>query len=243
MGIQLSNVTLTYNRHPAVHHLSAYIENGDFLALVGPNGAGKSTLLNALAGLTEVDQGVISGLNLNDVAYLPQQAVLNKEFPLTVQELVLTGLWRKIHFDKKVSSTQNDLCQKAISAVGLIGFERRLISTLSGGQLQRALFARVLVQDCTTILLDEPFNAIDSRTLRDLTQVIRDWHHQKRTILLVTHDLEYVRNTCPKTLLIARECIAYGLTSQVLSKENLEKAKNLVEAFDDDASKCVRNVA
>lgn len=243
MGIQLSNVTITHNRHPAVHHLSATIEEGSLLALVGPNGAGKSTLLNAMAGLANINHGTIAGLDPNDIAYLPQQTALNRDFPLTVQELVFTGLWQKLSFNKAMNSQQKALCKKAIQAVGLRGFESRLIGTLSGGQLQRTLFARVLVQDCSLILLDEPFNAIDARTIRDLTEVIQSWQHQSRTIILVTHDFEYARSHCPTTLLLARECIDYGPTLQVLSEKNLDKAKNMVESFDQQAPFCDRDAA
>ena len=232
LGINLSNITITYDHHLAVHNVSANIQEGSFLALIGPNGAGKTTLLNALAGQININHGTITGINLNDVAYLPQQTALNRDFPLTVQELVFTGFWKKLSFNKAMTSNQNEMCDEAIEAVGLKGFQNRLINTLSGGQLQRTLFARVIVQDCSIILLDEPFNAIDMRTTKDLTEVIKSWNQQKRTILLVTHDLDYVRQTCPHSLLLAREAIDYGSSEQVLSESNLEKAKEIVESFE-----------
>ena len=173
MSIQLNNLTLAYERHPAVHHLTATIAQGEWLAIVGPNGAGKSTLLNAMAGLTTADEGSIEGLCPDTVAYLPQQTQLDKSFPITVFELVATGLWAELGFSKSLSRPQHKQCEDAIAAVGLQGFEHRMINTLSGGQLQRSLFARVLLQDQAVILLDEPFNAIDAKTLSDLTQVIK----------------------------------------------------------------------
>lgn len=247
MSIQLNNLTLTYGRHPAVHHITASIDQGDWLAIVGPNGAGKSTLLNAMAGLTTVHQGgvegSIEGLCPNTVAYLPQQTQLDKSFPLNVFELVVTGLWAELGFSKSLTRKQYDQCTDAIAAVGLQGFENRMINTLSGGQLQRSLFARVLLQDQSVILLDEPFNAIDARTLADLTDVIQQWHQNKRTVIMVSHDLEYVQQNCPKTMLLARECIGYGLTKDVLTRENLKLAKQLSEAFDDHAELCMQGIA
>ena len=103
MSIQLNNLTLAYERHPAVHHLTATIAQGEWLAIVGPNGAGKSTLLNAMAGLTTAYEGSIEGLCPDTVAYLPQQTQLDKSFPITVFELVATGLWAELGFSKSLS--------------------------------------------------------------------------------------------------------------------------------------------
>jgi len=243
MTISLNNLTLAYERHPAVHHLNATINQGDWLAIVGPNGAGKSTLLNAMAGLTSIHEGSIDGLRFDNVAYLPQQTRLDKSFPMTVHELVSTGLWQSLGYFNSLTSTQADQCANALAAVGLHGFERRLIGSLSGGQLQRSLFARVLLQDQPIILLDEPFNAIDRQTLVDLTEVIHQWHRGKRTVIMVTHDLDYVKEHCPKTLLLARECIAQGATEEILTEDNIQRARHLSEAFDDNAPWCHRGAA
>jgi len=243
MSIRLNNLTLAYERHPAVHHLTATIAQGEWLAIVGPNGAGKSTLLNAMAGLTAINEGSIEGLCPNTVAYLPQQAQLDNSFPLTVFELVVMGLWTQLGFSKSLSGLQHKQCVDAIAVVGLQGFEHRMINTLSGGQLQRCLFARVLLQDQPVILLDEPFNAIDLKTLTDLTQVIKQWHQNNRTVIMVTHDLDYVQQHCPQTLLLSRECIGHGTTKDILTTGNLKKARQLSEAFDERAHLCMQGAA
>jgi zinc/manganese transport system ATP-binding protein len=243
MSIHLNNLTLTYQRHPAVHHITVTIPRGSLLAIVGPNGAGKSTLLNALSGNTPVSAGRIEGLTPSDVAYLPQQTQLDKSFPLNVEQLVVMGLWQRVGSGQSLNTKQHRLCKDAIASVGLDGFERRMIETLSGGQLQRALFARVLLQDQPVILLDEPFNAIDTKTVAELTLIIKQWHQAERTVLMVTHDLDHVRQHCPQTLLLARECIGYGPTQKVLTAENLTRAKQLCESFDDHAHWCERNAA
>ena len=239
MSIKIQNLTVSYNFHPAVHHLNATINQGQWLAVVGPNGAGKSTLLNVLAGIISEYEGSIEGINPNNVAYLPQQTKLDKDFPITVLELISTGLWQEIGFSGGLSDTQIERCMNALETVGLDGFENRLINTLSGGQLQRSLFARVLMQDRQIILLDEPFNAIDTKTLTDLTLVIKEWQNKNRTIIMVTHDLEYVKDNCPNSMLLAKECIDFGLTKSVLTKENLENAKQVSEAFDENAAWCI----
>ena len=118
----------------------------------------------------------------------------------------------------------------AIAAVGLTGLEGRSIGTLSGGQLQRALFARLLLQDARLVLLDEPFTAIDARTLSDLLGVIQGWHGEGRTVIAVLHDMETVRAYFPNTLMLARELVAHGPTEKVLTSENQFRARQMCEA-------------
>ena len=243
MNIEINNLTLSYDRHPAVHHLTTSIQRGEWLAIVGPNGAGKTTLLNAMAGITNIYEGEIKGVCSDSIAYLPQQTQLDNSFPITVFELVSTGLWREVGFSKSVNKSQKNKCNQAIEAVGLQGFEHRMIDTLSGGQLQRTLFARILLQDQPLILLDEPFNAIDSKTLSDMTQLIKKWHQANRTIIMVTHDLDYVKQHCPQTLMLARQCIGHGPTHDVLTSENLKRARQLSEAFDQNAHWCKQGAA
>ena len=126
----------------------------------------------------------------------------------------------------------------ALGAVGLSGFENRGIGTLSGGQMQRLLFARVLLQDARLIVLDEPFNAIDAKTSADLLALVRRWHTEKRTVLAALHDMDLVRANFPETLLLARGKVAWAATSEVLTAENLSEARRMCEAFDEGAAPC-----
>ena len=109
--------------------------------------------------------------------------------------------------------------------------------------MQRALFARLLLQDADVILLDEPFTAIDARTTADLLELVRRWHGESRTVVAVLHDIETVRQAFPQTLLLAREAVAWGETATVLTPENLLKARRMVEAFDSHAVPCQRDAA
>ena len=126
----------------------------------------------------------------------------------------------------------------AIESVGLGGFERRPIDTLSVGQFQRVLFARLLLQDADLVLLDEPFAAIDAKTVADLMQVIERWRSEQRTVVAVLHDLDQVRRDFPNTLLLARELVDAGPTARVLSAENLLRARAMAEAWDEHADAC-----
>jgi zinc/manganese transport system ATP-binding protein len=244
-AIRFDDVTLGYGRHPAVHHLRGEVAAGALTAVVGPNGAGKSTLLKGVVGAITPFSGRIelSGGAGTRIAYLPQAAELDRSFPLSVYDLVSTGLWGRTGLFGGIGSKDRRILEEAIAAVGLTGFERRPIGTLSGGQMQRALFARLLLQDAAVILLDEPFTAIDAKTTADLLDLVRRWHAEERTVIAVLHDLDLVRRVFPETLLIAREPVAWGRTGDVLDPENLLKARRMVEAFDPRAHVCGREAA
>jgi zinc/manganese transport system ATP-binding protein len=238
--IQFRDVTLGYDRHPAVHHLDGAVAQGALLAVIGPNGAGKSTLFRGLAGILKPLAGSIDlgGLDIRDIAYLPQTADIDRTFPISVFDFVGTGLWRSTGFFGGMGKTARDKIAQALAAVGLNGFENRSIGTLSGGQMQRMLFARVLLQDARLIVLDEPFNAIDAKTSADLLALVQRWHGEGRTVLAALHDMDLVRNHFPETLLLARGPVAWGTTAEVLTAENLSEARRMCEAFDDSAAAC-----
>ena len=244
-NIRVEHLTVAYDRHPAVHHLSGEFAAGSLTAVIGPNGAGKSTLLKAIVGLTPLAEGRIDrgGLSRRDIAYLPQQAELDRRFPISVLDTVLMGAWRLVGVFGGIRGKTRERARAALSAVGLEGFEARGVDTLSAGQFQRVLFARMMLQDAPVILLDEPFTAIDAKTTADLLHLVRRWHDESRTVVAVLHDLDMVRRTFPQTLLIAREPVAWGETSGVLSAENLLKARRMVEAYDPHASACHRGAA
>ncbi|HWK53490.1 MAG TPA: ABC transporter ATP-binding protein [Hyphomicrobiales bacterium] len=240
--IEFRNLTLAYARHPAIHHLNATVASGSLTAIVGPNGSGKSTLLKAIMGQLRPVEGELRrrGFGPRDIGYLPQQANMERDFPISVGDFLLSGLWRELGAFAAPDRAQRARLQCALAQVGLQGFSRRQLGTLSGGQLQRLLFARLLLQDRPVVLLDEPFNAIDEKTAHDLLQLIALWHGEARTILVVTHDLDQVRQHFPRTLLLARELLAHGPTAAVLEPGNLLRARRLCEAFDDKARPCRR---
>ena len=239
-ALRFHDLTVGYERHPAVHHLEGAVESGALMAVVGPNGAGKSTLFKAIAGLLKPLAGSIErdGLDPRDIAYLPQVPEIDRSFPITVYDMVAMGLWRSRGVFGGIGGNDRKIIEAAIAAVGLTGFERRAIGTLSGGQMQRMLFARVLVQDARVIVLDEPFAAVDAKTSVDLLDLMRRWHKERRTLLAALHDIELVRANFPETLLLAREPVAWGATASVLTAENLNKARLMCEAFDESAEAC-----
>ncbi|MBF0098254.1 MAG: ABC transporter ATP-binding protein [Magnetococcales bacterium] len=240
-AIACDNLTLGYERHPAVHHLSGSFALGSLTAITGPNGAGKSTLLKGILGLLPPLGGRVllaDGLR-QQVSYLPQQTELEPDFPISVWDAVLMGHWRRVGAWKTLSGALQQQAVQALRRVGLQGFERRIVGSLSGGQRQRVLFARLLVEDAPLILLDEPFAAVDQRTVNDLLAIVHDWHAQGRTVLAVLHDLEQIRRHFPQTLYLARRALAWGETGQVLTPELIAHGRVMSESWDEGAPYCL----
>ncbi|MEM6275436.1 MAG: zinc ABC transporter ATP-binding protein AztA [Pseudomonadota bacterium] len=244
-ALAFQDLTLGYDRHPAVHHLDARIEEGSLTAIVGPNGAGKSTLLKAVTGALSPLEGRVEwgSVAREDVAYLPQQSDIDRSFPISVRDLVAMGLWQEIGAFGWLKRAHRARLDEAIAAVGLTGYEARPIGALSGGQMQRALFARLLLQDAKLVLLDEPFAAIDARTMADLIDVIRDWHGEGRTVIAVLHDHETVETHFPETLLLARELVAHGPTPHVMTPDNHARARHMCEMSQLPPHVCARDAA
>lgn len=237
--VVVDNLTVSYRQHPALHHICGRFAPGSLTAVIGPNGSGKSTLLKSIMGLQKVSGGAIQ-LNVarERVAYLPQLTDIDRHFPLLVRDCVSLGCWSTVGAWGGIAAAMLARADAAIHTVGLTGFEQRSVGSLSSGQFQRLLFARLLMQDADLILLDEPFNAMDSRTVITLLGLIGQWHAQGRTVIAVLHDETQVRQHFSQTVLLARELVAWGDTAQVLTEPNVQRARALAEAWDDNADIC-----
>lgn len=243
--ISFENLTLGYDRHPAVHHIKGDVPQGALLAIVGSNGAGKSTLLKAIVGELKPLSGRIDfhGHGKRDIAYLPQVVDIDRSFPISVFDCVAMGLWRDTGASGGFGRSSLDRVNDALKAVHLTGLAARPVGALSGGQFQRVLFARLLLQDAKIILLDEPFRAVDARTIADLIGLIERWHAEGRTVVAVLHDIDLVRRYFPQTLLLAREVLAWGPTADVLTPVNLDRSRRFDESYDAHAAVCEHDEA
>jgi zinc/manganese transport system ATP-binding protein len=241
-AIVLRDLTLGYDRRPAIHHVSGTVEGGELLALVGPNGAGKSTLLKGIMGELRPLGGRVdlNGISPRQIAYLPQQIEIDRSFPISVFDCVAMGLWRRIRLWRGLNAQDRREVSEALGTLGILELANRPIGSLSGGQFQRALFARLLLQDCRLILLDEPFRAIDTSTVTDLIALIGRWHAEGRTVIAALHDLAQVRAHFGSTLLLAREVVAWDSTRKALTPANLSKARHAVEGWEEHAEICER---
>ena len=225
-AIEVRNLSVGYGQQLALVGVTGEFAPASMTAVVGPNGAGKSTLLKALAGIVRPTAGQVTcaALARHRLAYLPQQAELDRGFPITLAELVALGDWRNFGSVREPPLRLAASVHEAVATVGLGSFINRRVAELSVGQFQRALFARLLLQDADVILLDEPFAALDESTTDQLLSLLQRWRDKGQTIVAVLHDLDRVRLHFPSTLLLARSPIAWGDTSLSLSADNLVRA-------------------
>lgn len=227
--LRLKNVTLAWGDKTILSDISGSFKQGSFTAIVGPNGAGKSTLIKAIAGQLPIKSGEITIADefKREFSLLPQYTELDRDFPMTTFDLVSMGVWRDLGPFRSLSSEQRHHIMQAIVQVGLVEQAQDLIGSLSGGQLQRAFFARLLVRDAQIIILDEPFAAVDEDTQERLLPILKTWHEQGRTILIVLHDEELVKRLVPETLVIGRSVVAWGATDEVFTTDNMRQAQRL----------------
>ncbi|GIC78129.1 metal ABC transporter ATP-binding protein [Moritella sp. F3] len=224
--IKINNLNVCYQHNIALSNISTTLDYGDLVAIVGPNGAGKSTLLKSIMQQITIKSGSIDlgDLSLNNIAYLPQSSQIDHSFPITVTEFVSAGAWQRTSFWRVFSRHEQRLLKQALAKVDLEGMAERQISQLSGGQFQRMLFARMLLQNADILLLDEPFGGIDAQTTELLMRVIQECQQQGKTIIAVIHDLALVQRYFPTTLLVATNLIAAGKTADVLTQQYLLQA-------------------
>jgi zinc/manganese transport system ATP-binding protein len=227
--IRLEDISVSYRNHIALEKINCCFKQGSLTAIIGPNGGGKSTLLKAILGMVPLSSGKIS-LNATldkRIAYLPQQADMDRSFPLTVQDVVASGHCQQEGFFKRFDKNLQEKVEAALEEVGMLECMNRALDELSGGQFQRVLFARLILQNADCILLDEPFTAIDTYTINDLIKVILKWHTEGRTLLIVNHDLDLVQDHFPTSMMIARRILDWGDTKEVVTLDNLRRAKHI----------------
>ena len=227
--IKIENLNVTYNQSPALSNINLEINGPGITGIIGPNGAGKSTLIKAIlniipsTGISKIDNK-ISKENLDNVAYVEQKINIDYNFPIKVRECVSLGLYSKIGILKKLKKSDWQKVDDALKLVGLEKFSNRQISELSGGQFQRVLIARCLVQDAKYIFLDEPFVGIDSVSEEIIMETLRDLRDKGHTILIVHHDLRKVHSYFDSVLLLNKEVIAFGDTESTFTRTNLTTA-------------------
>ena len=223
MMLSATGLTLGYRGVPVVKDVSFDVACGDVLAVVGHNGSGKSTLVKTLLGTLPAIAGSIdwpSGPPAT-IAYLGQRTEFDSRFPVRLRDLAEMGIWGDLGFTGRVDATGRTRIAKALERTGTAAIADMPIHTLSAGQLQRALFARTIVQDAPVILLDEPFTAVDQSTEADLLTLIDDWATEGRATILVLHDLSAVLQHCTSALLLGRGTARFGAPRETLTPANL----------------------
>jgi manganese/zinc/iron transport system ATP- binding protein len=222
-------MTVAYHRRPVIWDIDYDAPAGQLVAIVGPNGAGKSTLIKAALDLIPKVSGEVrmfGGLYAEQrerVAYVPQRTSVDWDFPVSAQDVVAMGLYRKIGWFRPVTRRWRLEARRALERVGLADLARRQISQLSGGQQQRVFLARALVQQADLYLMDEPFAGVDAATERAILDVLRDLRSAGKTVLVVHHDLQTVAEYFDHVLLLNMRLVASGRTSEVFTEDNLRR--------------------
>ncbi len=232
-GIDVQDVTVTYrNGHTALRDASFSIPAGTIAALVGVNGSGKSTLFKAIMGFVPLARGEVSilgqpagrALKRNVVAYVPQAEEVDWNFPVLVEDVVMMGRYGHMNFMRWPRRHDHEMVASALERVGMSDYRKRQIGELSGGQKKRVFLARALAQEGRVILLDEPFTGVDVRTEESIIALLKALREEGHVMLVSTHNLGSVPRFCDRTVLINRTVLASGLTPEVFTRANLEKA-------------------
>lgn len=227
--IRIENLSVSYKETLALNDISLVLQGPTITGIIGPNGAGKSTLLKSMLGIIPheghafIDDKELKK-SLKKVAYVEQKIHIDYNFPIKVKECVSLGLYPSIPLFHTLKAKHWEKVAEALEIVGLSDYAERQISQLSGGQFQRVLIARCLVQDADYILLDEPFVGIDSVSEEIIMNTLRDLKKSGKTVLIVHHDLGKVPHYFDQVLLLNKELIAFGPTKETFTQANLKQA-------------------
>lgn len=228
-AIELRNVTVSYDRKPAIRSVSVDIPAAQRVAVVGPNGAGKSTLIKAVVGLVELDAGRITvhGQDVSEVrqrvAYVPQRGGVDWDFPVLVRDVVLMGRYGRIGWFRRAGRRDREIAAAALDQMGMADLADRQIGQLSGGQQQRVFLARALAQEADVLLLDEPFVGVDAATEEAIFALLNTASGDGKTVVVVNHDLGAVGRHFDQVLLLNGRVVAYGPPSETLVPEVLQR--------------------
>ncbi|WP_242327523.1 metal ABC transporter ATP-binding protein [Lactococcus lactis] len=227
--INTKNLNVFYNENKVLKDIQLEVKPGRITGIIGPNGAGKSTLIKAILNIVPhsgeiLINGKVSKKELKNIAYVEQKSDIDHTFPIKVKECVSLGTYTGLKLFQKLGAKEWSRVSEALQKVNLLDYENRQIGELSGGQFQRVLLARCLVQEADYIFLDEPFVGIDSISEKIIMDILQDLKHQGKTILIVHHDLSKVKEYFDDIIILNRELIAYGPINESFSQKNLKKA-------------------
>lgn len=227
--LQIRDLNVAYQSKVVVWDADFTAPAGKLIAIVGPNGAGKSTLLKASLGLIPAASGHVSFFGRpyaqarHRIGYVPQRESVDWDFPVSAQDVVAMGLYRRLGWCRPVGKKEHERARAALEKVGLGSYAARQISQLSGGQQQRVFLARALAQEADLYLMDEPFASVDAATERAIVDVLRELRAQGRTVVCVHHDLPTVPEYFDHVALLNMRVVAQGPVKEIFTAENLRK--------------------
>ncbi|MGA7954028.1 MAG: metal ABC transporter ATP-binding protein [Gloeobacterales cyanobacterium] len=228
--LQIRDLTVKYGNRVVLENITFTLPSGRLVGVIGPNGAGKSTLIKAIMGMVPMVSGRVElgGIPIKEirerVAYVPQRAGIDWDFPATVKDVVLMGCIPYMGWLSRPQRVHYDLVQKALERVSMQDFSDRRIGELSGGQQQRVFIARALVQEAELYLFDEPFVGVDQYTEQEILKIFDQLRSQGKSLMVINHDLGEVIQRYDDILMLRGKITAYGPRNQVFTQENLNKA-------------------
>ncbi len=230
IAVKVHDLTVTYDVKPVLWDIELSIPKGKLVAIIGPNGAGKTTLIKAMLGLVKPITGVVEfeieekDALKNMIGYVPQSGSVDWDFPVTVIDVVMMGRYGHLGWLKRPGKSERTLALETLEKVGMRKFATRQISQLSGGQQQRVFLARALIQHAEIYFMDEPFKGVDAQTEKSIVDVMKELKNQGKTIVVVHHDLQTVKQYFDWVTMINKEVIVNGPVEEVYSEKNLHKA-------------------
>ena len=223
--IKLDNVSLGYDNNIVLKNINLEINSGDFICVVGPNGSGKSTLIKGILGNIKPKKGKIlyEGIKQNHIGYMPQESKVDKNFPASVLEIVLSGTLNKLGFVSFYSKKEKERAKEALKKLEIMDLIDKKFCDLSGGQRQKVLLARSLCATNGLLILDEPSNNLDSKSKKELYEIVTKLNKENNiTIIMVTHDLDH-NNLIGNKILSLRDEIFFGTREEFVRRIHNDK--------------------
>jgi len=246
VAFEIHDMTVAYQRRPVLWDIDLTIPEGNLVGIVGPNGAGKTTLIKAALGLVPLASGKVEiyGKSYRDqrrlVGYVPQRESVDWDFPVTVNDVVLMGTYGRLGWFRRPGRPERDIAEKCLEQVGMSAFANRQIRQLSGGQQQRVFLARALAQDAQLYFLDEPFAGVDAATESAIVDLLHTLRSGGKTVLVVHHDLQTVRDYFDHVILLNMRLIACGPVDTTFTNDNLQKTYGGRLTILDEAAEAMR---
>lgn len=226
-ALEVHDLTVAFDRKPVLWNIDLMLPQGKLVGIIGPNGAGKSTLIKAVMGLLPLSSGYVKLFDkpIDDVrkriSYVPQRESVDWDFPASVLDIVMMGRYGKLGLFRRPRKADRDVAMDCLRKVGMESFMNRQISQLSGGQQQRTFLARALAQQADIYFMDEPFAGVDAATEKAIINLLRTMTDEKKTVIVVHHDLQSVPKYFDYVIMLNTRLVAYGPTSSVFTQENL----------------------
>lgn len=227
---EVNNLSFSYDKEIVIKDISFKFDKGNIVGIIGPNGAGKSTMIKAILNLIKKDSGTVSFNNvditksLKDISYIPQRSDINLNFPITVIDVVLMGLYPKNGLIKRFKKGDIEKAETVLKKVEMLKYRNTQIGSLSGGEQQRVFLARSIIQESEVLFLDEPFVGIDIKTEKLIIEILKELKDQGKLIFIVHHDLTKVNHYFDQLIILNKKIIAAGNVKKVFNENNMQKA-------------------